>query len=138
MNYSSVRTVLALNTAPVLVRTSRSAGYYEVAEVSTVARTGTRRLPAPPLAVSDDWLLWTLSLLTSAGAGAVTPFPSWELPDLAQVTDSGTLAGLGGAYDSYLMALALPNWVGVCGDVFRYSLLHESTGKSALVFYFEL
>jgi hypothetical protein len=137
VNFGTIRVILSGSVLPVLVRTSRTPGYYMVEAASALTYQGARLLPDTDT-VNENWLLWTLKPHMTAGASAVTPLPSWELPDLADVTTGAELAAVGASYDSHKLALSLPSWIGVCGDTYRRATMTESTGKQAFVLFFDL
>ena len=139
MTYNGVRQILTANASlPVLVRTSRGYGYSAVAAVSTVQFQETGLLPAAAPA-SEGWLLWKLEPHLALSAAAVVPRPAWDLPDLAGAATAGELAAAAGAsYNSLVMALAQPGWVGPCRDTYRHAVMIESGGAQALVFFFDL
>ncbi len=140
MKFSDIRDYAQSNRArPLLIRTSRTAGYYAVQEISAVQHSGTRLHPDTE-AVTENWLLLGLVPHASSGASTVVPLPSWELPDLTSVMTAGEFVdAVDAAYNDYAVAVALSGWVGRCGDSYRQAMMMEKpSGKYALVYFFEL
>lgn len=132
------RNVLTLNAGlAVLARLSKRAGYQAITGISEISSARTSIWNG--LSGTESLVALTLTHKLTKTANSITPIESGEFPSLADVkTTDELLTLLPDTYNSSILGVSCPGYLGKVLDPYRYGVMAESTGRQALVFQFAI